>query len=122
MQGPLEHLQALQKWRCAKGRAAAPSGSIQADVTKLQNEVERHAARFGNAAQLWEEFIPTEIHADTRLSGLSGGVLSIVTSSAATSFALDRVLREGAQEQLRRASKGKISRVRVRIGALDSPA
>ncbi len=116
---PIDHLRDLQKWKGPKGRAAIPSDSIRKDVSQLKSTVERHAQRFGNAAELWEQFIPDNIRSDTRLSGLSAGVLTVVTSSASTSYALDRLLRSGVEDEIRQASRGKITRVRMRVGQVN---
>lgn len=118
MEDPIKHLEELQKWRAPRGGSAMPGDSIRSDVARLRGSVERHVARFGDAAQLWESCIPNAIWRDTRLSGLSGGVLTVITGSAATSFELDRVLRSGAQEKLRAGSRGRIARVRMRVGSL----
>lgn len=73
----------------------------------------------GNAAELWERIIPKKIRDDARLSGIAGGVLTVITGSAATSFALDRLLRATAQAELRAGSEGRIVRVRMRVGSVE---
>ncbi len=121
MANPLEHLRDLQKRRGARGANAIPTESIRAEVTRLRTSVERNAERFGNAGELWERFIPANIRQDTRLSGIAGGILTIVTGSAATSYALDRILRGGVDAEIRTASAGKITRVRMRVGQVNPP-
>ncbi|MSR44363.1 MAG: hypothetical protein EXS15_03265 [Phycisphaerales bacterium] len=78
--------------------------------------LDRRVARFGNAAEVWDRLIPQTIRDDTRLSGLSGGVLTVVTGSAATSFTLDRLLRSGVDHQIMTGTDGKITRIRLRVG------
>jgi len=73
----------------------------------------------GSAGDIWERIVPATIRADTRLSGITGGVLHVVTGSASTSYALDRLLREGAETAIRIASEGRITRVRMRVGRVD---
>lgn len=116
---PLEHLRDLQKRRGARGANAIPADSIRSDVARMRTSVERHGARFGNAAELWERLIPEKVREDTRLSGISGGILTVVTGSAATSYTLDRILRGGVDAEIRTASGGKITRVKMRVGQVN---
>ena len=116
MRDPIRHLKDLQRWRGAKGYQAIVAGSIATDLTSLKAGLERQASRLGNAVEIWQRVIPKEICEDTRISGLAAGVLAVITGSAATSYALDRALRGGAEGQLRAASEGRIIRVRMRIG------
>ena len=121
MGNPLQHLHDLQKRRGARSANTIPVDSIRSDITRLRTTVEKHAQRFGDAAELWERFIPANVRDDTRLSGISGGVLTVVTGSAATSYTLDRILRGGVDAEIRNASAGKITRVRMRVGQVNPP-
>ena len=121
MGNPLEHLHDLQKRRGARSANTIPVDSIRSDITRLRTTVEKHAQRFGDAAELWERFIPANVRDDTRLSGISGGVLTVVTGSSATSYTLDRILRGGVDAEIRNASAGKITRVRMRVGQVNPP-
>ncbi len=123
MTDSLSHLRDLQKWRGAAAggrRTAIPTGSIGGDVTRFRSEIERRSERFGNAAEVWASLIPEQLRSDTRLAGLSGGTLTVVTGSAATSYALDRLLRAGVSHQILTATNGKILRVRMRVGKVDA--
>lgn len=115
---PIEHLKALQERRSSLG-TTIPITTISRDVKQLRTTVERIARRMGSAGDIWERIVPARIRADTRLSGITGGVLHVVTGSASTSYALDRLLREGAEDAIRIASEGRITRVRMRIGSVD---
>ncbi|MSQ90632.1 MAG: hypothetical protein EXS01_04455 [Phycisphaerales bacterium] len=119
MRDPLDHLRDLQKWRGAalgSRGASVPSDSIRGEVTRFRGGLDRRIERFGNAAEVWDRLIPQVIRDDTRLSGLSGGVLTVVTGSAATSFTLDRLLRSGIDNQILTGTGGKITRIRLRVG------
>jgi len=115
---PIEHLKGLQERRSARG-TVIPKSTIGAEVKQLRASIERTARRMGTAGDIWERIVPDSIRADTRLSGITGGVLHVVTGSASTSYALDRLLREGAEDAIRTASEGRITRVRMRIGRVD---
>jgi len=117
MGNPLEHLRDLQKRRGAS-KSSIPNDSIRGDVSRMQLSIKRQAQRFGNAGEIWEQLIPAKIRQDTRLSGISAGVLTVVTGSAATSYTLDGILRGGVDAQIRAASSGKIIRVRMRVGQI----
>ncbi len=122
MADSLDHLRDLQKWRGAAAggrRTAIPTDSIGGDVTRFRSDIERRSERFGNAAEVWAQLIPQQMRLDTRLAGLSGGTLTVVTGSAATSYALDRLLRGGVDHQILAATQGKILRVKMRVGKVD---
>jgi len=115
---PVEHLKGLQERRSTRG-TTIPKSTIGAEVKQLRTSLERTARRMGSAGDIWERLVPDSIRADTRLSGITGGVLHVVTGSASTSYALDRLLREGAEDAIRMASEGRITRVRMRVGRVD---
>jgi len=115
---PIEHLKGLQERRSARG-IVIPKTSIGAEVKQLRASLERTAKRMGSAGDIWQRVVPGAIRSDTRLAGITGGVLHVVTGSASTSYKLDRLLREGAEEAIRVASEGRITRVRMRIGRVD---
>ena len=120
MSDPIKRLQQVQAWRAPKGRAAIPTESVSVEIGRMKASIVRQAKRMGNAAELWERIVPEALRRNTRLSGLAGGVLTFVTDSAATTYALDRLLRGGAEAQLREGSEGRIVRVRMRVGAVDA--
>ncbi len=120
----LGHLRDLQKWRqpVVGGRGAAiPTDSIRGDIASIRRGIERRAERFGNAGEVWSRLVPEPMRSDTRLAGLSGGTLTVVTGSSATSYSLDRLLRGGLAQQIIAATNGKILQVKLRVGALDTP-
>ncbi|MSR69360.1 MAG: hypothetical protein EXS17_03335 [Phycisphaerales bacterium] len=119
----LDHLRDLQKWRGAAAggrRTAIPTDSIRNEVSRFRTDIERRSERFGNAAEVWARLIPEQVRSDTRLSGLAGGTLTVVTGSAATSYALDRLLRGGIDHEILTATNGKIIRVKMRVGKVDA--
>ncbi len=60
--------------------------------------------------------MPAEIVARTRLTALRGGVARVVVDSASTAYELDRMLRGGLEQQLRRRFRGTLVRIRISIG------
>ena len=116
---PIEQLKNLQRWRgphTGKGGQKIVAGSIASELKSVKAGLERQATRLGNAVEAWEAAIPDSIRVNTRISGLAAGVLTVVTGSAAVSFALDRHLRSGGEAALRAATDGRVIRVRYRVG------
>ncbi len=52
----------------------------------------------------------------TSLVGLRGGILEVRVDSSSVRFELDRLLRGGALEELRRRHRGSLLRIKIRIG------
>ena len=109
---PQQQLDTLRKYRRRRERET----SIHDLVAQARQTAKRDEKRLGSLVRLWEECIPPALAARTALNGLRRGVLHVRVDSAATGFELDRVLRSGAEAQLRAAYRGTLLRVRTKIG------
>ena len=90
--------------------------SIASLVRQTAESAARTHRRLGEIIELWEQVIPAELAAHTRITTLRGGMLYVDADSASDRFELDRVLREGAEQELRRRYGGTRVGVRVKIG------
>ena len=90
--------------------------SIGGLVSGVAERAARTQRRLGALTDIWESLVPAEIVARTRLTGLSGGVARVDVDSASTGYELDRMLRGGLEQQLRRRFRGTLMRIRISIG------
>lgn len=105
-----------------RNRPAARDLSIGREVEAIRKAMDRLSKRLGQVGDLWIELIPAEIAEHTRLEGMRGGVLEVAVDSQAARYALDRVLRSGAEATLRERAVPPVAKVRVRVAPLgDAP-
>src|SRR5690606_2318055 len=93
--------------------------SIFQSVKSAADEASKAHRKLGAMAELWEQFVPRELAAHTALTGLTRGVLHGQVDSAAASFELDRLLRGGLTDDLRKSFRGTLVRVKTRVGPLE---
>jgi hypothetical protein len=114
-----DYLQRLRGWRTK----ADPDLSLGFLKGQFQREVARPFKQLGVLAELWQQLVPAELVAHTRLEGLSRGALRVVVDSSVRLYELDRLLRAGLERQLLAAAKhAVVRRVQLRIGPLEPPA
>ncbi len=110
-----EHLEKLQAWKQRREK----------DVTlsflpgQFKREVEKPFKQLGDLVGLWEELVPRELAAQTKLEGVSRGVLNVRVSSSSHLYELDRLLRESVENELKRRHRGPLVRVKLRVGVLE---
>jgi hypothetical protein len=75
--------------------------SIERELQGFIKEQSKLAKALGNVAEAFEAVVPAEIASCCTLVGVKGGVLTVETSSASARYALDRVMRGGAETELR---------------------
>ncbi len=112
MPDPLDEIRRLQALR---GRPERET-SISPLVAGKAAEARRAERGLGSFVDLWEGVMPQELALRTRVTGLRGGVVQVTVDSSSTAWELDRLLREGLQEQLRRAYGRTLLRVRITVG------
>jgi predicted nucleic acid-binding Zn ribbon protein len=110
------HLGRLDRW---KGRKD-PDRSLSFLVGQFKREVERPYKQVGKLVSLWEQLVPAELAAHTKLSGFSRGVLSVTVDSSARLYELDQLLRGGVEKELVKLSKTTLTKVRLRVGIVVS--
>jgi CheY-like chemotaxis protein len=94
--------------------------SIHALIESAAENARKTQKRLGAIIDLWEELMPTDMAARTRIQSLRGGTLHVAVDSSATSYELDRLLREGLEAELRSRYRGTLIRVRLRVSPNDA--
>ena len=108
-------LERLQQWRNRPLRAK----SIGDGVASIDRKVRQLHRRVGEFVDAWHTLLPVELHDNTCVTGIRGGVVDVVVESSAVSFEIDRRLREGLLDELRAACRGTVVRIKLRIGPLN---
>ncbi len=67
---------------------------------------------------LWENVVPADLSPHTRITALRGGVAHVTVDNSATAYELDRRLREGLEQQMRRAFGKTLVRVKISVGVV----
>jgi hypothetical protein len=109
---PRRRIEQLQKFRGRRERDI----SIENIVRQTAQGATRTHQKLGQLIDLWGQVIPDDIASRTRITALRGGVVHVEADSASDRFELDRLLREGAEAELRRRYRGTLVGVRVKIG------
>jgi hypothetical protein len=109
----LRHLEQLQARR---GRREVDL-SIRGVVQAAARDAQRANRRLGQIIDLWHEVIPPDLTRHCAIVGLRSGSLQVEADSAAVVYELDRFLRDGGTDELRRRYRGTLMRVRVRLAS-----
>ena len=100
-------------------RVFPPRDDSMAFVSAMfKRDIARPFKQLGELVELWEQLLPAELVAATRLESLSRGVLSVAVDSSARLYDLDRRLREGLERELITRHRGPaFRRVKLRVEA-----
>ena len=82
-------------------------------------ETRRKQTKLGRLIELWQELVPAPLVDRTAIAGFHGGVMTVEVDSASTAFHIDRLLRGGLLDELRRRFSATLVKVRTRIGAME---
>jgi hypothetical protein len=93
-----------------------PERSIGGLVSAVAVEAQQAQKRLGSFVDLWEGLVPPEVASHTKVVGLRGGVAHVTVDTSSTAYQIDRCLREGLEQQLRRAYGKTLTRVKVTVG------
>ncbi len=93
-----------------------PDRSIGALIAAVAGRAKRDQKRLGSFVDLWEGVMPPELAARSRVVTVRGGVVHVSVDSSSAAYEVDRRLREGAEQQLRRAYGKTLLRVKVTVG------
>ena len=104
-------IEQLRNWRARPDREV-PIGPL---VEARLEEAERTRKRLGSFVELWETVLPESLAAHTRVTGIRAGVVQVTVDTSATAYELDRRLREGLEEQMRRAYGKTFVRVKITV-------
>lgn len=105
----------IERRRRLRARRRPPL-TICGDVRAVAAEATRTHRRLGHLIELWEAMVPREVADHTTLVALRRGVAHVSVDSASTGYELDRLLRGGLTEDLRRRFRGTLVRVKIRVG------
>lgn len=96
------HLRKLRQYRVPKEQ------DLSLDFLKqqFQRDVAKPYKQLGAVAVIWQQLVPAELAAHTRLEGLSRGVLRVTVDSSAHLYELDRLLRAGLERDIIRKHAG----------------
>jgi len=94
-----------------------PDLSIAGLVADQARYAQQTRAQLGQLIDLWFQVVPADLRERTSICSLRRGVLTVEADSAAVRFELDRLLREGLTDQLRRHFRGSLQRIRVRLAS-----
>src|SRR5690606_1874176 len=84
-----------------------------ASLTETARRYQRDSKRLAGACAAWEAACPPDLLPQTSIVALARGVLTVGVDGASTRYALDRALRNGALDTLRKASSAAISKVKM---------
>ncbi|MHC4128624.1 MAG: DciA family protein [Planctomycetota bacterium] len=93
-----------------------PDRTIGGLVSAVATEAKQAQKRLGSFVDLWEGLVPAEVASHTRVVALRGGVAHVTVDTSSTAYQIDRCLREGLEQQLRRAYGKTLTRVKVTVG------
>jgi hypothetical protein len=109
----------LQKLRDLRARPVRDT-SIAGIVAQAATEATRAHRKLGEVIMVWEQCVPAELARETVIISIGRGVLHVAVSSSSVMYELDRMLRGGLTDTLRRTYRGSLTRVKLRLH--DAPA
>ena len=108
---PFGQLQWLRDGRAEPDRDL----SIADMIRTTADAAARTHKRLGELIDLWAQVVPEDMARGTRIAALRGGVLHVSVESSSRLYELDRLLRGGATDELRRRYGGTLTRVRLTL-------
>lgn len=93
--------------------------SLRAALQATERELRRNVKQLAVIAPVWEQLVPPQLLACTRLDGFSRGVLRVAVQSSSQLHQLDILLRRGLATQLITQCRGvALRRVQLRLAPL----
>jgi hypothetical protein len=111
MSRTVDQLELLRQRRGRSGRDV----SIAKLIAATADQAARTHKNLGALIELWEQIVPADVAAHTALIGLRAGVLHVRVDSSSMAYDLDRLLRGGLTDTLRRGFRGTLVRVKTRV-------
>jgi predicted nucleic acid-binding Zn ribbon protein len=105
----IEQLRATRGWR-DHDVALGPL------VESLAARARRTERKLGAFIDLWEQMVSGELAGRTRVTAIRGGVVHVAADSASTVYELDRMLRGGLEQEIRRRYQATLTRIKVTVG------
>ncbi len=104
-------IEQLRKYRQRPEREV----SIARLVGSLADDARRTQRRLGSLIDLWSELVPAELEGHSRIVGVRGGIGHVQCDSASTRYELDRALRQGLEQELRRRYPSTLMKIRLSV-------
>ena len=108
-------IEQLRKYRQRRERDL----SIGQLVGAMGDDARKTQRRLGSLIDLWSELVPGEIEKHSRVLGVRGGVVQVQCDSASTKYELDRLLRQGLEQELRTRYPSTLTKIRLSIGDVE---
>lgn len=89
--------------------------SISSIISAAASKAQKTHKRLGRLIDLWEQLVPEKLASQTAITSLRAGTVHVAAADAATHYEIDRLLREGLEQQLRASYQGTLVRVRVKV-------
>ena len=109
------HIERLKTWRVPGDRITRLSDAVDA----MKHQASRIQHQLGSFVDAWHALVPEALVQGTRVDAKRGGTVHVIARSASVAFELDRQLRDGLLQELRKACRGSITAVKVRVGTVD---
>ncbi len=104
-------IEQLRKYRQRPEREV----SIGRLVGSMADDARRTQRRLGSLIDLWSELAPPELERHSRVVAVRGGVGHVQCDSASTKYELDRALRQGLEQELRRRYPSTLMKIRLSV-------
>lgn len=96
-----------------------PDLSLRPLMKATARELARNRQQLAAIAPLWEQLVPPDLLAGTRLEGFARGVLRVAVQSSSQLQRLDMLLRQGLAARLTTQCRGAaLRRVQLRLSPL----
>lgn len=111
----VRHIEELRKHRQRPERDL----SITQLVGAMGDDARRTQRRLGALIDLWSQLVPGELEKHSRVVGVRGGVAAVQCDSASTKYELDRLLRQGLEQELRKRYPNTLTKIRLTVGDVE---
>lgn len=88
-------------------------------IEARRRDLERTVKRLGPAIAAWEQVVPADLAAQTRVRSVKSGMLGVDVASSGALYEVDRLLRAGATGEITRLTGGVIRQVRLRVTSIN---
>ena len=112
LQKQAEHLENLRAWRNRK-RPDLTLAFLNKYVAKKYTQPLKQLGPF---TEFWQKALPPQLHQRTAIVALNHGLLTIHVADSPTLYQIDRLLRAGLEHTLKTQSKAAITKIKLKIG------
>lgn len=112
---PEQHIENLRRWRNWKQRDVTLRNAAEI----VEKKYAKPHKQLGQVIELWERLVPAKLRRQTALASLSKGVLTVHVSDSAAMYELDRLLRGGAEQQIKTGCKTAMRKIRLQVVTME---